>query len=84
MHGFPLYNIQVNNNNKSISDQSTRIKMTQENGGNKTSHTNTTTRTAAPGKKKCTHMHPSKTQNTENKFHNIILPEFPIKGYFYN
>jgi hypothetical protein len=43
--------------------------MTQKNGGNKTFHTYSptkyTTRTAAQSKEKHTHMHPSKTQETE-------------------
>jgi hypothetical protein len=79
MYAFPLYNI----NNKIISNQSTRIKTTQGNRGNKTSHTHTptkyTTRTASPGKKEHTHMHPSNTQHkgsdySENKFHITTLP----------
>jgi hypothetical protein len=67
--------------------------MTQENGGNKTSHihspTKYTTTTAAPGKEKHTYAPLKNTLNrgsdhTEKKFHNITLPEFHRKGYFYN
>jgi hypothetical protein len=51
-----------------ISDQSSRIKTTQENRGNKSSHTyrpvKYTTRTAAPAKKKHTHTQSSNTQHT--------------------
>jgi hypothetical protein len=64
--------------NQHISDQSTRMKTTRVNRGNKTSHAyrpiKYITRAAAPAKKKHTHMHSSNTQHTgsdhtKNKFH---------------
>jgi hypothetical protein len=56
--------------------------MTQENGGNKTSHTHTptkyTTRTAAPGKKTNPHMHLSKTHKFRSYREQIPYKNRPL------